>query len=269
MSRYDYNLPDHPITHERIIIDELNVDPETQRTLDPKRVAALARRFIPTAAGTIVANKRADQKIYVVDGQHRLAAARLAAITELDVELHHGLTEAQEAQLFLLINRERKATAKIDEYRIGLTGGQLLMVDIQAVLDKHGLKVGSLSANSIAAAQTLMSITEIYGATTLDRVLDVAEQAFGRQGGEAWDGMILGALGMFIGRHGDVIDDDELAKKIAAHGSIDRWRGQIIAQASLGSTQQTGSSGRKAAGYRLIVQVWNKRRRPEHRITAA
>lgn len=268
MSKYSYTLAPHKVTHERLLISNLRVDPNAQRTLNRSRAADIAAAWVPEAAGTIVVSRRQDGTDCIVDGQTRAEGGRLSGETEIDAEVHHGLTEADEATLFLFKNRESTRPSAHDEYRIGLTAKLPLFLDTESILVLHGLQVGSTSTNSVGAVAGLLRITEKYGPTILDRTLTVAEEAWGRNE-KTWDGMLLSGIGQFLGRHGDEVNDTELARKIGVKGNAYRWVGDVISLASAGGTQQTGTGGRTAQCYALIVKAWNSGRRSSNRIVIA
>ncbi|GLZ33938.1 hypothetical protein Lesp02_61260 [Lentzea sp. NBRC 105346] len=268
MSKYSYTLTPHRVTHERVKIADLKVDRNAQRTLNRRRAATIAVEWVPEAAGTIVISRRVDGTDYIVDGQTRTEGARLAGATEMDAEVHHGLSEADEATLFLFKNRESSRPSAHDEYRIGLTAELPLFLDTEAVLVAHKLQMGSTSTNTVGAVAGVLRITEKYGASILDRTLTVAEEAWGRSD-KTWDGMLLSGIGQFLGRHGDDINDRELARKIEAQGNAYRWYNNVIALATAGGTQQSGTGGRTAQCYALIVRAWNTGRRAHNRIVLA
>ena len=147
-----------------------------------------------------------------MDGLHRKRVFELVGISHITCEVHHGLSQQEEAILFLIKNRESNKPSAFDEYTVGLTANLPLFVDTNKVLQAHSLSVGSSSANMIGAVAGVLRITELYGPDVLDRTLSVAEAAWGRTKA-TWDGMLLGGLGKFLGIHGTIVNDRELAAK--------------------------------------------------------
>lgn len=262
-AKYQYKLPEHEVDYGvPVKVADLKIDPQAQRTLVEKRAQRLADEFIPAAIGTIIVSERENGEKYIVDGQHRWRACQLLGQEYVMCEVHRGLTQTEEAVLFLIKNRESARPAAIDEYVIGLTGGIPVFVDTEKVLVAHGLKMGNTSVNSIGAVNGVLRITDKYEAETLDRTLTVAEKAWGRSA-DTWDGMLLGGIGEFLGRHGSMVNDEELAKKIAKAGSAAGWRGNVHSISTAGGTQHSGTGGRVMTCYHLIVHQWNKGRRSE------
>ncbi|MFD8391171.1 DUF6551 family protein [Streptomyces sp. NPDC059680] len=248
-----------------VAVSDLRIDPQAQRTLHEARAQRIAEHIVPEAIGLIMVSQRDDCQKYIVDGQHRYRACQLAGITTVKAEIHHGLTLDQEAILFLIKNRESHKPKPIDEYHVGLTGGVPLFVDTDQVLRKHGLTLGSTSTNGVGAVSGVLRITERYGAEVFDRTLTVAQAAFGRSP-ETWDGMILGGIGQFLGRWGNIVDDKELARKMLAAGTADKWRAEILSRSSRNGFNNSGTGSRVTTAYRLIITAWNKGRRAANQI---
>lgn len=259
--KYQYVLPNHKITHSKIDIADLDVDPNAQRSLNENRAKAMARNLVPGALGSLVISERDDGRRFIVDGMHRRYACQVNGITKVAAEIHHGLTVQDEAVLFLIKNRESAKPNAFDEYKVGLTAGLPLYVDTESVLKVHNLSMGSTSVNSIGAVAGVLRVTDVYGPEVLDKTLTVAEMAWGRSAA-TWDGMLLGGIGMFLGRHGEQVDDlSELATKIAREGIAQHWVSKVVTFASAGGTQHTGTSNRVSTMYDLVVKAYNKGRR--------
>lgn len=262
--RYQYELPKHDVDYGiEIAVADLEVDPQAQRTLNERRAQNMSENFVEEAIGTLIVSKREDGRNFLVDGMHRKRVCELLGIEKVMCEVHHGLTQTEEAILFLIKNRESSKPNAIDEYKIGLTGGIPLFVDTEAVLEEKGLSVGATSTNAVGAVNGILRITEQYGPDVLKRTLDVAEEAWGRTA-ETWDGMLLGGLGMFLGKHGVQVDSNtELAKRLGKKGPAWQWKGNVHALSTHGGTTHSGTGGRVSVCYGEIIKVWNKSRRSE------
>ncbi|MFD4349501.1 DUF6551 family protein [Streptomyces coelicoflavus] len=266
MPKYTYDLPKHDVDHGvEVKVADLLIDPQAQRTLNERRAQTIASNLVREAVGTIIVSERGDGSRYIVDGQHRKRASELAGLETIRADIHYGLTQEQEAILFLIKNRESHKPRPIDEYHVGLTGGVPLFVDTDRVLQAHQLSLGSSSTNSIGAVSGVLQITDRYGAAVLDRTLTIAEEAWGRSS-DSWDGMLLGGIGMFLGRHGEVVNDSELAKKLERVGTAAKWRSQILSASSNGGFNNSGTGSRISVAYRLVLDSWNKGRRAANKI---
>lgn len=80
--------------------------------------------------------------------------------------------------------------------------------------------------------------------------------------------MLLGGIGMFLGRWGDLVDDKELARKILAMGTAAKWRSEILSQSSRVGFNNSGTGSQMSTAYRLVATAWNKGRKAENRIEA-
>ncbi|GAA1533772.1 hypothetical protein GCM10009730_48810 [Streptomyces albidochromogenes] len=265
--RYDYKLPDHDVEYGvELAVNSLKIDVEAQRTLNKRRAEAIAKGLVKEAMGAIVVSRRPNGDTYIVDGMHRHYACQFLGIEKIMAEVHHGLSQQEEAILFLIKNRESSKPSALDEFKVGLTAGVPLFVDTYAVLQQHNLELGASSTNSIGAVSGVLRITQEHGQVTLDRTLTVVEKAWGRDR-STWDGVLLSGVSEFLGRHGDVVDDDALlAEKIAKAGHAAGWIGTVHAQASGGGMHNSGTGSRISTCYRLVVDAWNKGRRKGSRI---
>ncbi|MET8139467.1 ParB/RepB/Spo0J family partition protein [Sphaerisporangium sp. NPDC005288] len=265
-SRFQYVLPDHLVEYGvEVEIDSLKIDEDAQRGLNEKRAKSIADGLIVDALGSIVVSERGDGNRYVVDGMHRTEACRLKGLRTIKAEIHYGLNQQEEATLFLIKNRESAKVSTLDEYKVGLTAGDMLCVSVDRVLKSHGLGLGSSSTNSVGAVSAVLRVTRQYGPDTLDRTLKVVQAAWGRNK-ESWDGVILGGVAMFLGRHGDKIDDDELANKLLKRGLAARWRSEALTRASNGGYNNSGTGSRESQCYQMVVESWNKGRTAANRI---
>ncbi|WP_405767457.1 ParB N-terminal domain-containing protein [Streptomyces sp. NBC_00080] len=268
MGGYAFRIPEHEVTYGvKVKVSDLKVDPQAQRTLNERRAQGIANSLVPEALGTVIVSERPGGELYIIDGQHRRRACELAGIPTIFAEIHHGLSQAQEAIFFLIKNKESHKPRPIDEFHVGLTGGVPLFVDTDGILKAHGLALGSSSTNSVGAVSGVLQIVDRYGAEALDRTLTVAEKAWGRSS-ETWDGMLLGGIGMCVGRWGDLIDDAELARKMLAMGTAAKWRSEILSQSSRGGFNNSGAGSRVTTAGRLVLHAWNRGRKPENRIEA-
>lgn len=254
-SKYVYALPPHPIRYELVAITDLHIDPAAQRTLNDIRAQGIFKNLVPEALGALIINERANGDKYVVDGFHRKRVCELAGITHIMCEVHEGLNQQEEAILFLIKNRESAKPNKGAEYNVGLTAGLPLFVDTEKVLVGHGLTIANTSTvNTVAAVAGVLKVTDLNGPDILDRVLTIAEKAWGRTA-KSWDGMILCGLGRVLFEHPQVVDK-ELTVKLMKQ-TPQGWITQINSVATHGGIQHSGSMGRVTAAYLIFVRAWN------------
>jgi hypothetical protein len=271
-SPYGYHLPPHQIEFGvDVDLDDLGFETAAQRSLNPRHWQRLAENWVDGAEGLICISVRNDRRLSkkVVDGRHRVTAAQSLGYRTLKAEVHYGLSLTQEATLFMLRNQESATVQPYDQFRVGLTAGLPIYVDMDAVLVKHGLSFGnSSSQNVVGAIAGMRTICEKYSKDMLDRVFTVNELAWGRTQ-YTWDGVLLGGTAKFLHDHHGLVPnlDTELARSLRKkNASADVWRGDVYSAAQKGGAGGSGTGNRISAAYYLMVAAWNVGRRAPNRI---
>lgn len=123
---------------------ELQVDPAYQRSLETrasqKLILDIATNWHWDMCQMLVVARRPDGGLFVIDGQHRLAAARLRGdIGQLPCVVVYHETAASEAQNFVAINQKRKPLTKLDVFQASLASGDPVAAAIKAAMDDAGL----------------------------------------------------------------------------------------------------------------------------------
>jgi len=85
-------------------VNDLQIDDSYQRSLNGVSVKKMAKEFNTNLLALPLVGVRSDGSMWVIDGQHRVAAAKLASVPTIDVRLVSGLSTAQEAQMFVDAN---------------------------------------------------------------------------------------------------------------------------------------------------------------------
>lgn len=115
---------------------DLRVDESYQRTLQNSSSEALIRRIAMNwdwgLCQPINVARRADGSLWIVDGQHRRAAAELRGdIAHLPCVVQSFATAEQEAAAFVALNKQRRLTG-VDVFKAALVAGD---AEARAVLD--------------------------------------------------------------------------------------------------------------------------------------
>ena len=122
--------------------DQLGVDPLYQRDLD-----ARSRQLINRIAGNwdwnlfqpLVVARRDDGRLFVVDGQHRLAAARLRRdVMQLPCVIFASAAPAEEADVFVKLNQERRPLSAYALYNAALATGDEAAIALDTILRQTG-----------------------------------------------------------------------------------------------------------------------------------
>lgn len=206
-----------------VALQDLNVDPDAQRKLNPGWVKAHVPTFDPDLLGYILVNKRINTKLYVVDGQHRVELLRAVGWGDQNIhaEYREGLTQAEEAEWFLGRN-DRKAVQPFDKFRVRITEGDPIACDINKIVTAHGLVISDQAKNGHVIA--VAALEHVYrgggisgqkdGARALSDALRATVKAWGDQPSSV-SGKIIQSLGLVQLRYHGSIDQKALADKLA------------------------------------------------------
>lgn len=127
IERYGWTTPDEPGEFKLINKNELVIDPEYQRTLSNTKVSNLAREWSWIACGAISVSWReplARHLYYVMEGQHRVAAAqRRADIQTMPCMVFKSLSLKEEAAGFVNANSNRRSLTMEQRHKGSLIAG--------------------------------------------------------------------------------------------------------------------------------------------------
>lgn len=250
--------------HKTVSVDELTIDPEIQRREGPdkRRVDAIAANFNPLALGTITVSRRADDTLIVLDGMHRVAAARQSGYKAfLHAEVIEGLTKPEEAELFLLLNETRTPSA-ISKFLVRVVMGEEEACEMNTIAQAHGWDVApSTEPGHISAITALERVYRNGGgaiangrhADLLDRVLTIVTAAWEHDYKGA-NAHILLAVAQLLGRYGASVDTKKLVAEMQ-----DTRPPVLIGRAKTLRDAQGGTV--PAALARILAGMHNKKRR--------
>lgn len=264
-----HSLPGRqPTSVEWVYLRDIYADSRYQRPTDEARVRRYADEFNPDALGLPFVSEHirgGRPKFAVIDGQHRHAAALLAFGGDqmIECEVIRGLSVEQEAKLF----RERNASVKLTAliaFLAGVTSGDEECTAINKIVESVGLKVSVVRGDRIV--QGVRALQKVYrgdrglaggkNALPLKRTLMVLNDAWGPSV-EAYNAELIHGLGLFMTRHGDVVDVDSLVQKLRGYpgGSV-----RLIGDAK-GLRSINGGGMLAHAVADIITKTYNKGRR--------
>ncbi|NJC33899.1 hypothetical protein GGR88_001373 [Sphingomonas jejuensis] len=148
-----------PPTIEWLSTDALRIDESYQRSIAGRDSQAIIRTI---AAGwdwrlctpLAVSRRRplADEHVashFVIDGQHRLEAAKLRGdIMHLPCIVNSFADAAEEASLFVDVNMRRRRVTPLDTFRAAMIAGDALALEAAALIDGAGLSLPRVSSPS-------------------------------------------------------------------------------------------------------------------------
>lgn len=141
-----------PPSIEFVEVFRLHVDESYQRTIETRDsrtiIAGIAAAFDWRLCSPLVVSRRlsADAtglaKLFVIDGQHRLAAARLRGdIPFLPCIITTYASAAEEAELFVAVNQRRRRVSPIETFRAALVAGDKDAIEAARLITAAGLRI--------------------------------------------------------------------------------------------------------------------------------
>lgn len=198
-------------------LDLLTTDSDIQRPLDETRVNNIARTFRWEAFGIPVVSRRADLSEVILDGQHRVHAARAAGFgnTGVKVLVYTGLSRQQEAEIFRLLNNTKALTA-LDKFLVALVEREPVAVEINRLINGVGMKVvrsGDRAFKAVVAARKVFETEP----DALARTLHVCTAAWGANA-TAVDSRLVTGIGLVCVRYGSLLDLRRAVSRLAKYG---------------------------------------------------
>ena len=203
-------------------LERVKVNPLAQRDMVQARVDKLVAEFDPEQLGNPVVNHRGDS-FYVIDGQHRIEALKAWLgdgweTQHVQCEVYEGMTEAEEAEVFLKRN-DALAVQAYPKFRVAVQAGRSDEVDIDKIVRQCGLRVSQDKGNgAVSAVGTLVRVYRRSDPATLARTLLLIRDAYGDAGLEA---IVIDGLGLLCHRYNGDVDDARLVKRLGdAHAGV-------------------------------------------------
>lgn len=221
-------LPESKARLEWLPVGRLTVSQFAQREYKPGWVDYIKANFDPEVIGVLTVNER-DGVYYVVDGQHRkLAVEDMWGESEkVQCRIYSGLSEQQEAELFLRINSVLSVSSYA-KFMVGVTAGRLAECEIAATVQRKGLTVTTTSGpGTIRATQTLRIIYRRGGAELVDQTLDVILNSYGES---ALDAPILNGISAVLHRYAGKVNPERLVERLS---SIRNGVGGLLSEAAV------------------------------------
>lgn len=152
-----------------IAISDLRVDDTYQRREAKEKAREIAKKWSWAACGAISVAERTEG-FFVIDGQHRVAAAKLKSIAELPCMVFVVKDLKEEATGFLNANTNRKPITAVQRHRAMLTAEDPIAAHVERLALRAGRIIGD-------------GEHEIGCVTAIRRCLEIDAQALE----EVWD----------------------------------------------------------------------------------
>jgi len=169
--------------------EQLQIDSDYQRSLETGQSQGLIRRIAVHwdwgLCQPLIVARRADGGLYVVDGQHRLAAAKLRGdIWQLPCVVSSYRNAAEEAACFVALNQQRRPLGRLDVFKAALAAGDEEAQQVVAALEEAGLRLASstnlnlIPPGALSNIGGLQACLRTHGRAVLVASLDVLAQAY-------------------------------------------------------------------------------------------
>jgi hypothetical protein len=133
---------------------ELHIDPSYQRDASSE-AQLLIKRIAQTwnwdlCQPLVVARRQGlIEQLFVIDGQHRLAAARLRGdIDQLPCVILSYANAADEAKNFVTLNQQRRPLSKLELFKAAVASGDAQAIEIVAAMNEAGLSIAPIAITS-------------------------------------------------------------------------------------------------------------------------
>jgi hypothetical protein len=263
---------------EVVEIRDLQIDREYQRQPNRMKVDAIACEYDLEAAGIITVNIRTyepGRPTYVIDGQHRMLAARKANEPEMFAFVYRGLSVSREAWLFNRLNTNRGPVRALDRFRSALVAGDDKALAIKAVIEAAGAEIDfTHSSKGLRAIASVEKIYDKHGAKGLRDVLLFIKATWPDVGLErpAIEEKVLMGVAYLLANHRDKRSESHLALAHQTELDFKRMQNRLDAVGLRELTRQTINLGQVFQGaawmnwYRAAITVYNRNLRVENRV---
>lgn len=212
------------------------------------------KQFDAEKLGVIDVSYR-DGTYWVVDGMARVLLLKEVGGTHIWAVVNRGLTYAEEAIRFVVLNKERRKTTPFQEFYGEYEARVPLIVSAVKTAEKYGFNILTESPGDDAIrchSQVRKIITAPNGLRTWDRTLNIIHTCWAGLPGALQNDLLRG-LAFFIDRHGD---DSQVLKRLTQVLVVVHPSG-IQTEAYLRRQQHTGNGGYKTT-YVILLKVYNK-----------
>lgn len=221
-----------PPTIEWIDVKKLSIDGLYQRSTDNassrRLITSIAAKFDWRLCAPLVVSRRANDTLTIIDGQHRwLAACSRGDIPHLPCCIFRYDSAEEEARMFILANRARKAINRLDDYFAALAAADEDALEIEQIVTGAGLRVSrNTSATAwlpgeIAFTSAIADSIRKFGSELTSAILTNMAEAFPNQK-MTHGGAIFGGLLRIMSRPESDFDPDRLMSVLQTQ-TADQW----------------------------------------------
>jgi len=239
-------------TSVQVSLDGLGVDSGYQRGEVPTHINRMAKDFDADAFGAIIVSRRPSGDMVIIDGQQRVAAARIAGVDSVPAMVYPVATREEEARLFDAINSKRKQPTAVERFKASVCAGIQPETDIIQWCCDNGFEITANSRYTRDDEGTISFISSLVKKWKTSPETTKAAILTQRLIGGNMHGVIFSGIWCLL-RNG--INIEEYIEKIRVSGG----REAILAQFNLDKRSTYGHAGPVCAG--AILAIINRKKR--------
>lgn len=231
-------------------VDELGIDLAYQRSIETDRarklIGAIARDWDWSLCQPLCVSRRLDGSLLVVDGQHRLAAARLRGdIGDLPCVVTAYDTVRDEAEAFVALNRNRRPLSALEIFRGSLASEDEEAKAVLGLIEAAGLSLaqhGNCITWAPGAISNIPGVLACYRAHGEEITAAALSAVAGGFAGQVlrYAGTIFPGIAGFLAAADDTRQtvDLELLIMVLQGQDQEQWVSEILLQQASGSTRK-------------------------------
>lgn len=244
-------------------IGELNIDPTYQRAIDNASSTSLIRRIAMfwdwSLFQPLVVSRREDGAFFVVDGQHRLAAARLRNdMYDLPCVITAYASAGDEAAAFVALNQQRRPLSVLDVFRASIEAGDIEAMTITAIMTAAGATLAphtnfrNWKSGMVANIGGIRAAYRQFGRDPVSAALVALTSAYAGQVLQ-YAGTLFMPLARFYAAHlPDADFDPDLFVEIVSGATQRQWVDEILLEKAAAGGQLA------AAGERALTAAYDE-----------
>ena len=192
-------------------LNAVQTDWSYQRPLK-KTYKNIVKKFNQDAFGIPVIAQRKDKTLWVIDGQQRLAAARDLGWTEVRAEVVSSDGPVHEAEIFNIINMNRRKLNNFEQYKALLVSGDHAANLAKQTCEKYGFEIiegarsrrisPEVAFTRIVCVKTILDSVSENGVEPLSFALDMLNKCW-KPDPVAVNSVIITGLMEFYLKHKD------------------------------------------------------------------
>ncbi len=231
-----------PYEFELAEVNDTWIDRRYQRDLKP-----IKTEFNPALVGTVVASDRSNRgkRLSIIDGQRRRDLVKREGLAVVPCVVFYDLTVEAEAELFALLQKERKGITPYERFRAELTAGHRTALAINAIVHEEGFELAPQEPD-MRHIKAITGVERIYGRDPelLRNTLRLIAHTWEGVWGASREKMLSG-VALFLEETGD-LDWDKFVRRL---------RDVTPSTLDVRATQLRDSKGLRGSSPKFLAEV--------------